>query len=137
MTPFATTSTILEHGVSTKPNPQVQVSGTCQNVANESAVCTDTSSLSAIMLAQQLPPLPKFSGEDLDNEPFEDWIVQFDMIAGLCKWGPPAKLVHFLTRLRGQAFAFYKSCAPSQKSDYNLLVTEFRKRFTPVRIQAV
>ena len=35
---------------------------------------------------QQLPPLAKFSGEDLDNEPFKDWVVQFEMIAELCKW---------------------------------------------------
>lgn len=38
------------------------------------------------VLTQQLPPLAKFSGEDLDNEPFKDWVVQFEMIAVLCKW---------------------------------------------------
>ena len=55
----------------------------------------------------------------------------------MSRWSAPAKIVHFTTCLRGQVFAFYKSCSSDQKADYNLLVAEFRKRFTPVRIQAV
>ena len=59
------------------------------------------------------------------------------MIADLCKWNTSAKLVHLTTRLKGQAFAFYRSCAPRQKADYDSLVTKLKKRFTPVRIQAI
>ena len=68
------------------------------------------------LLAQQLPPLPELSGEDLGNEPFDDWLAQFELIAGLLKWGAQAKLVHLATLLRGKAFAFYKSCSASKKS---------------------
>lgn len=59
------------------------------------------------------------------------------MIAELCRWSAAAKLVHLTTRLRGQAFAFYRSCPSEQRSDYDQLVAELSKRFTPVRIQAV
>lgn len=41
------------------------------------------------------------------------------------------------SRLCGQAFSFYRSCSRQQKSDYNSLVSELARRFTPVRIQSV
>ena len=84
-----------------------------------------------------MPQTAKFSREDLENEAFDDWLTQFEMIADLFKWEGLAKLVHLATRLKGPAFAFYKSCSAAQKSDYQLLVGELRKRFTPVHIQAV
>ena len=93
--------------------------------------------MGSLLLAQQMPPIAKFSGEDLENEAFDDWLTQFEMIAGLFKWEGLAKLVHLATCLRGPAFAFYKSCSVAQRSDYQLLVGEVRKRFTPVHIQAV
>lgn len=99
--------------------------------------CTTGSSTQTLLAQQQLPPLPKYSGEEQDSETFQDWITQFEKIADLCQLSSSAKLVHLTTRLRGQTFAFYRSCAPEQKSDYDLLVAELRKRFTPVRIQAV
>ena len=96
------------------------------------------SCLSASLLAQQIPPLPTYSGNDPDDESFQDWLLQFEMIADLYKWSTPAKLVHLTTWLRGQVFQFYKSCAPKQKVQWTMtLLTELKKRFTPVRIQAV
>ena len=91
----------------------------------------------SLLLTQQMPQIAKFSGQDLDNEPFDDWFTQFEMIAGLCKWEGLTKLVHLTTHLRGPAFAFYKSCSVAEKSDHQLLVGELRKQFTPVHIQAV
>ena len=91
---------------------------------------------SAFILAQQLPPLPKFSGEG-QEENFPEWHAQFELMAEACKWSGPAKLIHLTTRLRGQAFAFYRSCSKQQKSNYTLLVSELTRRFTPVQIPSV
>ena len=87
-------------------------------------------------MAQQLPPLPKFNGGSND-ETFQEWIAQFKLVAEVCKWNAQAKLIHLTTRLRGEAFAFYWSCSKSQKADYNQLVKELTRRFTPVWIQSV
>ena len=56
---------------------------------------------SATLLAQQLPPLQKFSGESHgeDGETFQDWKVQFEMVTSICKWDPQMKLANLVTRL--------------------------------------
>ena len=93
------------------------------------------SALSTALLAQQLPPIGKFSGESslADGETFEVWCEQFEMVASVSH----TKLVNLTTRLKGQAYTFYRSCAPHQRSSYDLLVAELMKRFTPVRLQSV
>ena len=97
-----------------------------------------TEGLANALLAQQLPLLPKFSGgEQAQEEPFKEWIAQFELMAEICGWGERAKLIHLATRLRGEAFVLYKSCSPQQKADYDLLVAELSQRFTPIRIQSV
>ena len=94
--------------------------------------------LASAPLAQQLPPLPKVSGgEQSQEEPFKEWIAQFELMAEVCNWSKRAKLIHLTTHLRGEAFIFYKSCSTQQKGDYDLLVAELTRRFTPVRIQFV
>ena len=96
------------------------------------------SDLSQALLAQQLPPLPKFTGEDQgQGETFRDWLEQFELVASLGDWDDKTKLVNLVTRLRGQAYAFYRSCTLQQRAKYATLVTELTKRFTPVQIQAV
>ena len=37
----------------------------------------------SLLLAQQMPQIAKFSGEDLENEAFDDWLTQFEMIASM------------------------------------------------------
>ena len=95
--------------------------------------------LSQVLLAQQLPPIPKFSGEDRSQgaETFRDWKEQFEMVASLAGWDERAKLVNLTARLRGQAFGFYRSCTLSQRASYESLVKELEKRFTPVELPAV
>ena len=68
-------------------------------VDNIFPVCSEP--ITAALLAQQLPPLPKFSGErnDGDMETFQDWLEQFEMIANICGWSLQAKLVNLVTRL--------------------------------------
>ena len=43
-------------------------------------------SIPSVLMAQQLPPLSKFSGEinDGDMDTFQEWIEQFEMIASIC-----------------------------------------------------
>ena len=89
-------------------------------------------------IAQQLPPLSKFSGETAgEEETFAEWLEQFEMMATACRWDEPTKLVNLVTRLKGQAFVFYRSCEANQRTKYSTLVEVLQKRFTPVHIQSV
>ena len=90
-------------------------------------------------LAQQLPPLPNFTGDhmDGDGESFQEWSERLEMVAATCHWDDQTKLENIATRLRGSASRFYRSCPPQQRSDYMALTTALKQRFTPVRIQAV
>ena len=67
----------------------------------------------------------------------QDWIEHFESVATLAGWNDHFKLVHLASALRGTARAFYRSCTPAQKNNYNLLVAELKKRFTPVQLTAV
>ena len=82
-----------------------------------------------------IPPLENSAGKA--GELFVDWIEQFELVASVCHWDDRAKLVNLTTRLRGQAFAFYRSCSTQQRNNYTILVSKLKKRFTPVRLQAV
>ena len=107
------------------------------NAGHKAEAMGDTE-LSTALLAQQLPPLPKYNGSsDSSEEIFQERIAQFELWGEVCKWNPRAKLIHLTTRLRGEAFAFYRSCSKQQKADYDILVKELTRRFTPVRIQSV
>ena len=98
-----------------------------------------TDRLSQALLAQQLPTIPKFTGEERQQggETIEDWKEQFEMVATLGGWDERSKLVNLVTRLRGQAYSFYRSCTMQQRSSYATMMEELVKRFTPVRLQAV
>ena len=78
---------------------------------NAGSTTTHIDQLSSVLLAQQLPPLPKFSGESDGRESvigtFQEWLEQFEMIANVCDWSPQSKLVNLITRLQGQAYAFF------------------------------
>ena len=95
--------------------------------------------LTVALLAQQLPSLPNFTGENIegDGESFSDWLERLELVATACKWNSQTKLVNVATRLRGTASKFYRTCTPQQRSSYEELVAALRKRFTPVRIQSV
>ena len=54
------------------------------------------------------------------------------LLTGGRRWDERAKLINLNTRLRGQAYSFYRSCTAQQRGDYGTLVAEFTKRFTPV-----
>ena len=92
-----------------------------------------------IFESMAIPLLGKFSGENESEagELFMDWIEHFELVASVCHWDDRAKLVNLTTRLRGQVFAFYRSCSTQQRNNYTILVSELKKRFTPVWLQAV
>ena len=100
-----------------------------------------SSPLNLGVFANQIPPIPKFSGEvdngkgDLEN--FTDWKERFEMVAEAYHWDERTKLVNLVTRLCGQAYSFYRSCDGSQRSCCAKLVEQLTRRFMPVRIGAV
>ena len=97
-----------------------------------------STTLPGTSLLNQLPQIPRFTGEETsDGETFQDWLEQFESVAVLGGWGEHAKLVNLTTRLRGVAYAFFRSCPPEQRSSYPLLVAELKKRFTPVQLTAI
>ena len=72
----------------------------------------------------QLPPIPRFTGEEdlTESGSFPDWFEQYEAVATLAGWDEHAKLVNLTTRLRGTAYSFYRSCTAEQQSNYKLLV---------------
>ena len=97
------------------------------------------SPMEALLMAQQIPPISKFSGDERSGEPqdFVEWIEQFELVASAFNWSEQAKLVNLTTRLKGQAYSFYRACTPDQRAKYTPLVDALKGRFTPVNIQAV
>ena len=98
--------------------------------------------MSTALLAHQLPPLLKFDGGtsgDGDKENVKKWLEQFELVAGIwyLQVGQSTRLANLVTRLRGEAYAFYKSCTPQQRGSYEEISAALTKRFTPVQIQAV
>jgi len=81
------------------------------NTINRSPTTVSNDQLAFALFAQQLSPLPKFSGEPNDRDSgtdiFQEWLEQFEMSADICNWSPSAKLVNLITRLQGQAYAFF------------------------------
>jgi hypothetical protein len=92
--------------------------------------------LSTALLAQQLPSLPNFTGDNIDNdsETFTEWIERLELVSSVGRWNDQTKLVNVATRLRGSASRFYRTCSPQQRSSYAELVAALRKRFTPVQL---
>ena len=77
---------------------------------------------------QSVPLLSKFSGEDPNpGELFQEWKEQFELTADLLKWDDRAKLLNLISRMRGQAYAFYRSCTVTQRGSYSKLVHEALK----------
>ena len=131
-------STAADKPCADEPDKTPSKGSQCAGATQDSS-SKQSEALSVALMAQQLPLPSKFSGNDpsSEGETFEEWITQFELVAEMHKWNPQAKLIHLITRLRGEAFNFYRSCSKQQKASYDLLVKELTHRFTPVRIQSV
>ena len=111
-----------------RPRSNTDGRGTPSGADTVGAAQTLTTQLSKALLTQQLPPIPKFSDEDkaTDGETFQEWLEQFEMVVEIASWDSRAKLVNLATRLRGQAYSFYRSCTQPQRADYDTLVVELK-----------
>ena len=67
---------------------------------------------------------------------FQNKFEWFESVAVLEKWDDHCKLVNLTTQLRGTAYSFYHSCSTEQRSNYQCLVEEMKKRFIHTGIQA-
>jgi len=112
-----------------------------QPVVSGSTTIVNIDPVSSVLLAQQLPALPKFSGDvndrDLGVNTFEEWLERFELMSTTLSWSSQAKLVNVITRLHGQAYSFFRSCHMEQRTSNCLLVAELCKRFTSARLPAV
>ena len=66
-------------------------------------------------------------------ETIVDRLEQLELVANACHWDESTRLVNLVTRLNGQAVAFYRSCDTRKRNQCTTLV---KKRFTPVHIQS-
>ena len=84
-----------------------------------------------------LPHIPSFIGGDQqDGDTFEDWLEEFESVAGIAGWDRRFKLVYLIVALKGAAKT-YQLCTPVQKNDYTQLVAALKKRFIPVVLTAL
>ena len=123
--------------VETAAEPECTPRSTGSSSLVSAAAGSESSTASHAMLANQVPPLAAFSGEEKDGITFRDWHEQLELVAGLCGWSDRVKLVNVATRLKGVAYAFYRSCTASQRASYQQMVDLLTDRFTPVQIQSV
>ena len=104
---------------------QPLVRSTSSDTINRNPSAVHVDQITSALLAQHLPPLPKFSGESDDGtDTFQEWLERFEMIANICNWSLQAKLVNLVTRLHGQAYSFFRSCTIEQRTNYSQLIVE-------------
>ena len=127
----------LQRGQSPPQPPVVPIVSPRQSVIEKEKTFVEESQTATATAPQTIPPLAKFSGDGDSGETFQEWQEQFELIAELGRWNERTRLVNLITRLRGQAYAFYRSCSPTQRGNYGMLMRELERRFTPVTIQAV
>ena len=102
----------------------------------DSTVSTGIGGSLPIIHLSQAPPIGKYGGNS-DNETFEEWHEQFELVSVACGWNDRLKLANLSTHLHEQAYAFYRTCTSQQRSSYSELVAALKQRFAPVRIQSV
>ena len=102
----------------------------------DSTVSTGIGGLLPIIHPSQTSPIGKY-GDNSDNETFEEWHEQFELVSAACGWSDRLKLANLSTRLHGQAYAFYRTCTSQQRSSYSELVAALKQRFVPVRIESL
>ena len=104
--------------------PVAKSPGITDTLLATSATPTDQGAfLEAALLAHQVLPIPNFSGESSGSEGriWQEWIDTFELVASECRWSDQANLVNLAMRLKGSAYAFYRSCTAAQHTNYTLL----------------
>ena len=87
-------------------------------------------------IGSQLPPLASFCGgtSEGEGESIESWLERFLLVASTYKWNPQFEMPNLVMRLEE---AFYQSCPPETRTNFDALVRELQTRLTRVRIQGV
>ena len=58
-------------------------------------------------------------------------------MASVCRWEGKAKLANLVTRLQGQAYAFYRTCPSHQRTYNEALNVALTEQFKPVCIKSM
>ena len=83
-----------------------------------------------------LPQIHPYYGEQKDGETFQDWLQHFEAVSKLARLDDHYKLVYLTISLRGTAKSFFRSCTPTQRSSYHMLLAKLKKRFNPIQLTA-
>ena len=132
---------ILSHGTGASVGPSMGMPGSTGSgqTPGQPHPSLDTACAAVVppaaLVGQQLPPLANFT--DGEVEPIDDWLERFSLVASTYRWSPQFKMANLVMRLGGQAKAFYHTCPPTTRTNFDTLVKELKARFTPVRIQSV
>ena len=88
---------------------------------------------------QGLPPIAKFSGENLDSDHDEDgfdkWLEAFEERAHLAGWSQEHKLYQLKIHLEHTALQVFRMLPGESKKVYDDVVSHLQKRFKPVDIE--
>ena len=86
---------------------------------------------------QGLPALPKFSGENLeqDDETFERWLESFEDRAHLAGWAEEHKLYQRKMHLRGTALQVVRMMPKEEHKVHTTIISKLKSRFRPVDIE--
>ena len=89
-----------------------------------------------VTAVQGFPPLPKFSGEDLQSEDdgFEHWIELFEERAGLAGWSKDQRLYQLKVHLERTALQVFRIMPEQERKEYDTAVKRLKERFRPVDI---
>ena len=89
------------------------------------------------MAAQSVPPLPKFSGEDINTEEgsVDRWIERIEERAKATGWNEEQKLFQLKAHLEKTAEHAVRMLPEEKKSKYDSVVTALRNRFCSLDIE--
>ncbi len=89
------------------------------------------------MAAQSVPPLPRFSGEDINTEEgsIDRWIEQFEERAKVTGWDEQQKLFQLKAHLDTTTDHAVRMLPEEEKAKYESVVAALRKRFRSLDIE--
>jgi len=89
-----------------------------------------------VTAVQGFPPLPQFSGENLQSEEdcFEHWIELFEERAGLAGWSKDQRLYQLKVHLQRTALQVFRMMPEQERKEYDTAVKRLKERFRPVDI---
>ena len=89
------------------------------------------------MTVQNFPPLPRFTGEEIDCEDksFERLCKRFEERAALVGWDDKQKLHQLKFQLDKTALRVFKVMPDSERTEYTSAIEKLKKHFRPMDIE--